>query len=483
MPEKASSPAGRWILPVITFIAASGAGLGWKLIDPHSAALRFQAGRTASLARLSGLQSIQLPERMHDSLLVFAALAALLAITNLLVACLRPHLRETAAVFTCSVMVYALSAFLVLGEQSGAPHYVYLADAFAHGRLVLEEEPPESEQNDWTYYDGQWMVSFPPMPALLMTPIAVVSGTDINDVLFTLIFAGLNTALFHDLLPAVGRRLKNRFETSPAARLGLTLAFSFGTVHWWLACFGQVWFTAQIMAVTFLLLAIRETLLAGRPLLVGLWLACSALSRPPILLALPVFAWLLADSNGTRRMLQILVAPAVAGMLLGWYNFARFVSPFELGYRYMLLEDLLAEVVGQYGSFNLVFLKTNLYHAFLNLPELQAEWPFVVMDGWGMSMLISTPLLLVLVRAPWREKWVLAAGMGAFLVAAPSLLYYNTGYLQAGYRYALDFLPLLFLAVAASVRGKMNTATWILTGASIVMGFLSLVNFYGFILD
>jgi hypothetical protein len=55
-------------------------------------------------------------------------------------------------------------------------------------------------------------------------------------------------------------------------------------------------------------------------------------------------------------------------------------------------------------------------------------------------MLISTPALILIIWAPWRERIIQAAALAIGLVAFPSLLYYNTGYLQGGYRYALDFL-------------------------------------------
>lgn len=420
---------------------------------------------------------------LHQPLLSLALVCAFLTLAAVLVVWRKPDLRGVTAVFFFSALVYAASAAPAFTDQSWAPHYVYLADAFSRGRIVLEEEPPNPKENDWTYYDGKWMVSFPPAPALLMTPIALIAGTDINDVLFTLLFAALNVTLFYNLIPLVGKWLRNGFETHPAARLGLTLAFGFGTVHWWLACFGQVWFTAQILAATFMLLALQETLGRARPALAGLWLALSALSRPPVLLAAPVFVWLLADRNSFRKLLRFLIPLATAGVLMGWYNLARFGSPFELGYRYMVLEELLADIVKETGSFNISYLRTNFYHAFLNLPELQARWPFVVMDGWGLSILISTPLLFALVKVPLREKLVQAVLIGALLVAVPSMLYYNTGYLQAGYRYALDFLPLLFIALAAALRGRFNTAAWVLALLSILMGLLSLANFYLLMLE
>jgi len=482
MSENRMAPVKRWLLPGALFLLGTGAWSAWKFTDPRLAALRYQTGSSIPRGYILGISTINFFEGLHQSLPVIALICLFLSLTALLISWKKPALLGSAAVFCFSVLVYTASAAPNLASQSGAPHYAWLADAFANGRFVLEEEPPYPEENDWTYYNGQWMVSFPPAPALILTPIALFTGPNINDVVLTLIFGGLNVALFYTLMPLVGKRMKNKFDTTPAARLGLTLTFGFGTVHWWLSCFGQVWFTAQIFATTFLLLALYEALGPARPVWCGVWLALAALSRPPVLLALPVFLWLLCEESQPRQQLRSLlkiVAPlAAAGLFMGWYNYARFGNPFELGYRYMVLEELLADIVEKTGSFSLSYLKTNLYHAFLNLPELQARWPFVVMDGWGLSILLSTPLLLVLARTPLRERFVQVVLISTLLVALPSLLYYNTGYLQAGYRYSLDFLPLLFTALAAAMRGRFRPASWALAAFSIIVGFLSLCNFY-----
>ena len=67
------------------------------------------------------------------------------------------------------------------------------------------------------------------------------------------------------------------------------------------------------------------------------------------------------------------------------------------------------------------------------------------MDGWGTSLFLSTPVVVYAFGAPWREILAQASACAVLLIAVPPFLYYNTGYLQTGYRYALDFLPFLFV--------------------------------------
>jgi Gpi18-like mannosyltransferase len=257
----------------------------------------------------------------------------------------------------------------------------------------------------------------------------------------------------------------------------LALVFGFGTVHWWLSVNGQVWFTAQITATTFLLLSLLEIFGKKRPAWAAFWLGMAALARPPALLALPALAWLLHEDRSWRKIAQGVIPLAAIGILMGFYNFARYGNPLELGYRYMQLEQLLARRVAETGSFNFVYLSDNLYNAFIKLPQWQTRWPYAVMDGWGMSMIVSTPVLGFIFSAPWRQKAVQAMGAAAILVALPSLFYYNTGYLQAGYRYALDFLPFLLVIVAISWRGRLRWHSVLLAALSVLMGLLSVVNF------
>ena len=469
--------AKRWLPPVALLALTTVLWLAWWRIDPRLMAIRYITAGSPPRNYVLGIRTLDLFPSLLASLKVVAWIGLGGSLLTTLIAWLRPHWLGAAVVFSVTAILYALSASLAIQEQSGAPHYVYLADAFAHGRLHLAARPPNAVENDWTLFQGQWSVSFPPVPALLMLPFVAIAGLDFNDVIFTLLFGALNVALFYQMLPLVGRQLSRPFEISSAARVGLTLAFGFGTVHWWLSTNGQVWFTAQIIATTFLLLTLIETLGAGRALLVGLWLGLAALARPTILFAIPPLAWLLLERHSLRQLAKGLIPLGILALGMVWYNFARYGSPLDLGYQHMQLERLLAKRLAEHGSFSLAYLGDNAYHAFLNLPAWRNRWPFLILDGWGLSLLLSTPIIIAGIVAPWRGRLAQAMLAAAILVAIPNLLYYNTGYLQAGYRYALDFLPFLLVLAALGMRGRLKIWTALLILLSVIMGFLSVVNF------
>jgi hypothetical protein len=286
----------------------------------------------------------------------------------------------------------------------------------------------------------------------------------------------LNVALVFMLLPRISRR-----QSLPAAmplglRLAVTALFGFGTVHWWLSSLGMVWYTAQVVALSFLLLTVSELLGRQRPFLVGVWFAGAVLTRAEILVGLPAVVWWLWPNVPFRRLLWMGVPLLAAALGMGWYNFARFHSPLDLGYNYMLIEKALLQRLEEHGSFSFRHLGRNLYWSLLALPELSAKWPYVHMPKMGLSVFVTTPALLLALAAPWRERLVRVSVAAVLLLAAPGLLYYNTGYMQAGYRFVLQYMPFLLILVTLGMRGRLRWFHTPLLATSVAMGYLSLQN-------
>jgi hypothetical protein len=93
-----------------------------------------------------------------------------------------------------------------------------------------------------------------------------------------------------------------------------------------------------------------------------------------------------------------------------------------------------------------------------------------------MSIFFTSPGLLYALRAPWRSSrawWLLLA---AILVLIPTLLYYGGGWLQYGYRYALDSIPFVWALCALAARedeerGDGMGGIWqVLVGFGVLVG-------------
>ena len=87
-------------------------------------------------------------------------------------------------------------------------------------------------------------------------------------------------------------------------------------------------------------------------------------------------------------------------------------------------------------------------------------------------MWVTTPALLLLLwpRATGglhRNLWLTVA-----CVAVPTFLYQNSGWVQFGYRFSLDYMPMLIVLLAIGGR----TTTWLVRGL-VVIGIA--VNLFG----
>ena len=162
---------------------------------------------------------------------------------------------------------------------------------------------------------------------------------------------------------------------------------------------------------------------------------------------------------------------AVGALLL--YNYARFGDPRDFGYLNENVADALAAKLHTYGQFNLRYLPKNFWAMWLAGPQWNEERNFWQPDPEGMSLLLTTPALIYLIRARGRSLLVWGGWLSLVLLLIPLLLYYNTGWWQFGYRFSLDFMVPVMVLLAVAVRRR---PTWpmrllILTGV--------VVNLYG----
>ena len=306
----------------------------------------------------------------------------------------------------------------------------------------------------------RFFVSFPPGPALVFLPFAAVWGTQVNDVLLTIFFAALNVALLFALLERLARG--GRSGRSRRDNLWLIALFGLGTCHYWLSVMGQVWFTAQIMGVTWTLLFIHCAIDAKRPLWAGIFCAMAFATRTPLLFSsVFFFLWVLFPAGQrlqreqwgwAAKKLALFCAPClVVGLGLLAINHMRFESLTEFGHTYLAAGQL--QRIKTYGLFHPHFLSKNLSTLFTLLPVFKAQAPYVSISTHGMSILLTTPAFFYLVRpqartSPHDTAWhrILWATVAA--VALPSLFYQNTGYAQFGFRFSVDYTAYLILLLA-----------------------------------
>jgi hypothetical protein len=364
--------------------------------------------------------------------------------------------------------------------------FFYLADAFLHGHtwIALSAVPPGSIGVNDVIFDGDvFYVPFGPFPAIFFMPLVAIIGpvtADIYESGINAVLAASCVGLGWWLLGRIDvRRLVDRFL--------LVVLLGFSTQIWWVTTRGGVWHTGQLIATGLTLLCLIELTYGRRGWLIGLLAGFAFLSRAPLAFAVPAYALLLAGDAvwEPRRWpwrnwigLALGVLPSVAFFFI--YNQVRFGSPLESGYGLATLPAWLEQLREQ-GLFSTSHIGMNLDYLFIHLPTPyksldDLQFPFLKPDGLGMSIFLTSPGLLYAIRAPWRASRTWWLALGAVLVLIPTLLYYGGGWLQYGYRYALDSIPFVWLlcgyaAARDGAEGNGIGWTWrILIAIGVIVG-------------
>jgi len=358
-------------------------------------------------------------------------------------------------------------------------HYALQAQAWLAGRLDLGGPPPRyTGNNDFARRNGKYYVSFPPVPAVLLLPFVAASDSveNVRDGYIFMWLSGLGPMLLFLTLERLRRDGRNpRRELQNAL---LAVLFALGSVFWFSAAQGTVWFAGHVVAVAFCCGFLLCSVRAEQPLLAGLCLALAVGTRPSLAFALPVFGYELwrqhSDRAVIRRKLLAFSAPLLlVGALLAWHNQARFGDPLEFGHR--LLAIRWQGRIQRWGLFSPHYLGRNLAVVFAGLPFYTPAHG-VQVNGHGLALWFTTPLY---VWALWPRRtsglfWALA--LSALAVATPALLYQNTGWIQFGYRFSNDFAPMLFLMIALGAR-RLSLPFWFLAVWSVLVNSFGAVTF------
>lgn len=392
-----------------------------------------------------------------------------------------------------TLLYFATTARERLAAHTDFNHFALLADAWLHGRLDLGGPPPAySGNNDFAVIDGRYFISFPPFPAVLIAPLVKLGGgaEHVRDAAFFLGFAGIGPAVLFLALERIAASRRSRRSLGENAVLaGL---FALGTVYWFSAVQGTVWFAAHVIGVALACGYLYCALDAAHPAAAGLLLGLGFATRTPLGFAAPLFLCEAlrvsrgpraatggpraatggsgiagVDARGLGRRLFLFGASAAAVLaILLWHNHARFGDALEFGHRYLAIA--WRPRIERWGLFSYHYLGRNLAVVLTSLPYTGVQGAPFQINPHGVALWVTTPIYA---WAIWPRRttaiyWALAATAGA--VALPSLLYQNSGWVQFGYRFSNDFAPFLFAMIAVSGR-RLGAPFYALGAAAIAI--------------
>ncbi|MBW2734674.1 MAG: hypothetical protein JRH20_19985 [Deltaproteobacteria bacterium] len=416
-----------------------------------------------------------------------------------------------------------------LKKHSGDNHYVYLAQSLLQGRLSLKGAPPH--QNDWARVlelelrDGRtvrgtylrtgrnrtfkttqgekldiqpsqvkkqkvtYYVSFPWFPALLMLPFVAIWGMKFNDVIFTAMLAAFNPVLLYWILGKL--RALGYSKRSLQDDLWLVALFAFGTVHFFSAVLGQVWYTAHMVGVMITALYLLAALEGRHPWLAGLLLGLGFVTRTPIAFSVPLIVGEILRQHLTPRdpsseeagseeagseeagpleklrefwrrldarpaLVQLtkagIPAVAVAGLAMV-LNVLRFERATEFGHTFLNVK--WAERIQRWGLFNFHFLSRNLSVMLTLLPRILAKSPFIKIPWHGVGLPVTTPLFVSLLWPKRKSPLSPSLYLSVLFPMVLHLLYQNSGWVQFGYRFSLDY-TIYLMALLAIVGPRLG---------------------------
>ncbi len=404
----------------------------------------------------------------------------------------------TASYLTLLAVYAAVAGGERLLHHTPYNHFALLAEAWLRGHLDLGGSPPDYAQgNDFALYAGKWYVPFPALPALLILPLVYLAGDAeiVRDAQFFVWLAPLGPVLLFAALEryrALGRSPRTRVEN-----LLLMLSFALGSVYFFTAVQGSVWFAAHVVAVAFTGAYVFFSVDARSPWLAGLMLGLAYWSRAPLLFAAPLFLlesmrastrpevaavqagtwsrlWRFAARIDARRWARLAVPFAVPlalcfGLSL-WHNAARFDDPFDVGYRH--LQIAWSGRIDKWGLFHYHYLAKNLGVVLTSMPWVE---PFRI-NAHGLALWITTPVYLYLLWPKAQRPGYRALLLTAAAVGVPELFYQNTGWMQFGYRFSNDYAVFLFVALALS-RPRFGPLFWLFTGWALVVNAFGAVTF------
>jgi len=290
-----------------------------------------------------------------------------------------------------------------------------------------------------------------------------------------------------------------RMSLSLMAEAFLLLSFAFASPNFFLSLTGNIWFTSQIFATTFLLLFyffFFTYLNTGKPsqMVVSVAFFCLAcLTRYSLLFNGWLLASLFWDSKltGRKLTLRLLVWVSVTGLFFvclgACYNYLKFQNIFEVGQRFQQGSERYAAILKSGIILSCKYFWYNVYYYFLNPLSFSFSKHMLRIDVEGNSILMVYPsLCLVWVlfckckRFDAKKRFfVLTVGVAALITLTFLMLYFATGRVQFGNRYFFDAFPLVFLLLVLVMPYIPKPVQLVLLIWGIVINFWGVLTFFG----
>lgn len=333
--------------------------------------------------------------------------------------------------------------------HSSYDSYTLQAMQWREGRIKLDKDYPWLEL---AIYKGDYYVSFPPTPTVPMYFLTFIFGrlTPSNAVVM----------IYNVLSFIFAYLLCRRMDVSVFASI-VGAAFScIASACLFLSMSGGVWFMAQIMAI-FLTFAAMYFMMLDNKVCWHLGMFLLALSvgcRPFQIVYFVFFIYLLFKRYEFKilRTWKYFLSPGIVAITYMVYNYVRFDSIFEFGHNY--LPEFTRDYPGNYGKFNLRYVKSNFNVFFKDHPKLTengleySEFGFTFYVSNVIFILLAVAVIWFVIKClkdfePTNAVEVVMLFVLVCIHLFLMLMHRTTGAWQFGARYMADIIPGALLCI------------------------------------
>lgn len=360
------------------------------------------------------------------------------------------------------LIAFAIYKLIYENPRNWYDHFLYLAKSLLAGHVDVTNLP--SFYQDVVTRNNKTYLPFPPAPALVIIPF-LLAIPKITQQQISVFIGSLDIGLIFLLL--------SKFTTLRKAIL-ISIFAGFGTVLFWSSVVGTTWYFAHITAFLFLSLSLFLHF-SKKDFFAGLFFGLAVLCRYPI--AVGGLFFLVSLIKDKKRLLWFLIGAAPVVPIQLAYNWVRFHTFVDLGYveiynsyvassiPYNFLETINTSFHG-FGYLDPRNIPLHLF-TFLVMPPIIGTNFIPTPSPYGMGILFTSPLLLIALKPNFRDKLERNLFIGASSIALVDFLHFSQGWVQFGYRFAIDFLP--FLLIILALRFRENTKNIILLLISIIV--------------
>lgn len=334
--------------------------------------------------------------------------------------------------------------------------------------------PPQGDNHDLIYFNGKYYVPWGILPALYLVPFQLFLGRFVPELYISLLLGSLNVVFVYLLL----LRIKEEFfpHMSIIAILSIVIFFAFGTTHFYVSTLGSSWHVSQMVSsslgIAGIYMVFRKNPKTIHFLLSASFIGLAMLGRPTtvFLLSLPICLYVFTSINKQKNLIGLLIFGLPFAVSIAWflgYNYLRFGDVFQTGYQYIKEDVVLSIIRKTNGMFSFWNIPNNLWYMLFEIPRFY--WInnkiSLGINLYGNSIFfLSPPLFFSFLAFPRERKnntflfnpFIASLWIVIVVTILPILMYYSSGWMQFGYRYALDIMvPMILLSVFA-LKGKLN---------------------------